>query len=252
MSEANTPFFPGRARLKLEGTVVSCLLATMAIGGVTCGADEITTLDGKRYEEVSDIKKLPDAILFSHTTTTGVHRAKVFFSSLSEELKQKYNYDPFEEGFYLARQNRPVTLGLNKAFRLSDLAAAKKRAKEEKKLIGFVMVWDSMFGPGQPMGQGGRNALAGFYTVFNKALVLVFVRHEDELDKVPEAVKKGFFGPDEGGWAPNMAVVTGDCSQFICEVPLGGENSDGLVREKIFRAKAAEIQKFVESQKAAK
>lgn len=86
-------------------------------------------------------------------------------------LKKKYNYDPFEEGLYLARQNKPIILGLNRAFRLADVEAAKKKAKQEKKLIGFIMVWDSMFGPSQPMGRGGPNDLAGFYTVFNKALV---------------------------------------------------------------------------------
>jgi len=216
---------------------------------MTCHADDITTRDGKKYENVTDVKKLPDSILFSHTTTNGVSRAKVFFSNLPDDLAQKYNYDPYEEGFYIARQNRPIIMGLNRAFRLADLEAAKKKAKAEKKPIGFIMVWDSFFGQFEPMAQGGGNDLAGFYTVFNKALVLVFVRHKSELDKVPDAVKKGFFGPDEGGWAPNMAVVTEDCSQFICEIPLGGEHSNGVIREQTFRPKIAEIKKFMEDRK---
>jgi len=65
-------------------------------------------------------------------------------------------------------------------------------------------------------------------------------------------VRKGFSGPDEGGFAPNMAVVTADCSQFVCEIPLGGNNSDGQIREQIFRQKIAVIKKFVESQGASK
>ena len=130
------------------------------------------------------------------------------------------------------------------------MEAAKKKAKAEKKPIGFIMVWDSFFGQFRPMDQGGGNDLAGFYTVFNKAMVLVFVRHESELNQVPDAVKKGFFGPDEGGWAPNMAVVTEDCSQFICEIPLGGEHSNGLIREQVFKAKIAEIKQFQEARKA--
>jgi hypothetical protein len=130
------------------------------------------------------------------------------------------------------------------------LEAAKKKAEAEKKLLGFIMVWDVMFRPARPMEAGGPNDLAGFYSVFNNALVLVFVRHEDELDKVPAAVKKGFFGPEEGGWAPNMAVVTADCSQFVCEIPLGGERSTGAVREPIFRAKIAVIKKFLENPEA--
>jgi hypothetical protein len=160
--------------------------------------------------------------------------------------------DPYEEGLHLARQNKPITLGLRNAFRLANLEAARKKAREEKKPIGFIMTWDSMFGTGEPMGQGSRDALAGFYTVFNKALVLVFVRHEDELEKVPEAVNKGFSGPEEGGWAPNMAVVTEDGSEFICEIPMGGEHSDGRIREQVFRKKIADIKKFVASRKASK
>ncbi len=226
-----------------------CLLITAGLGLITCRADDITTRDGKKYENVTEVKKLPDAILFSYTTTDGVVRARVLFSNLPDDLAQKYNYDPYEEGFYIARQNRPMILGLNLAFRLSDLEVAKKKAQAEKKPIGFIMVWDQFFGQAKPMGKGGNNALAGFYTVFNKALVLVFVRHESELNQVPDAVKKGFFGPDEGGWAPNMAVVTEDCSQFICEIPLGGEHSDGLIREQIFKAKIAEIKKFQEARK---
>jgi hypothetical protein len=32
------------------------------------------------------------------------------------------------------------------------------------------MVWDMMFRPARPMGTGGPNDLAGFYTVSSKAL----------------------------------------------------------------------------------
>jgi hypothetical protein len=221
-----------------------CLLIAAGLALVTCRADDLTALNGKKYENVTDVKKLPDGIFFSYTTTNGVSRAKVLFSNLPDDVAQKYNYDPYEEGFYIARQNRPMILGLNRAFRLADLEAAKKKAKAEKKPIGFIMVWDSFFGQFQPMDQGGGNDLAGFYTVFNKALVLVFVRHESELNQVPDAVKKGFFGPEEGGWAPNMAVVNEDCSQFICEIPLGGKGSNGMIREPIFRAKIAVVKKY--------
>jgi len=82
--------------------------------------------------------------------------------------------------------------------------------------------------------------------------VLVFVRHESELDKVPDAVKKGFFGPEEGGFAPNMAVVSPDCSQFICEIPYGGDKSNGQIREQIFRQKIPVIKKFMAAQGGAK
>jgi len=52
-----------------------------------------------------------------------------------------------------------------------------------------------MLVPARPMDRGGSDSgLAHFYDVFNDRLVLVFVRHENELDKVPAAVKKGFHG----------------------------------------------------------
>jgi hypothetical protein len=65
---------------------------------------------------------------------------------------------------------------------------------------------------------------------------------------VPDAVKQGFFGPEEGGFAPNMAVVTADCSQFVCEIPFGGDKSNGAARESIFRQKIAVIKQFVHDQ----
>jgi hypothetical protein len=250
MSKASLSFFFGAARLEGKSRLRLCVRIAVVLSLTTCRADDITTLDGKKYEGVANVKNLYDGIFFSHATASGVHQAKVAFTNLPDDLKQKYDYDPFESGLQLARQNRPVVLGLNRAFRLADLEAAKKKAKEQKKLIGFIMVWDSFFGSGQPMGRGGRNALAGFYTVFQEPLVLVFVRHESELDKVPDSVKKGFFGPEEGGWAPNMAVVTEDASRFVCEIPMGGENSDGAIREQVFRKKIAQIKKFLENQRA--
>jgi hypothetical protein len=214
----------------------------------TCLAEDITALDGKRYESVRDVKPMRDGIVFSYGPESDhPDRTRVLFRNLPGDLQKKYGYDPFEEGLYNARANNPISLSLNSAYRLSSLEAAKKKAQAENKLLGFIMVWDVMFRPARPMGTGGPDGLAGFYTVFNNALVLVFVRHEDELDKVPDAVKKGFFGPEEGGWAPNMAVVTADCSQFVCEIPLGGEHSTGAVREPIFRAKIAVIKKFLEN-----
>jgi hypothetical protein len=41
-----------------------------------------------------------------------------------------------------------------------------------------------------------------------------------------------------------MAVVTADCSHFVCEIPFGGKDSDGATREKIFRQKIAVIKNY--------
>ena len=108
------------------------------------------------------------------------------------------------------------------------------------------MVWGQFFGNTySPRLKGGQSALAHFYRAFNNSLVLVFVRHETELNLAPKAVKQGFFGPDEGGFAPNMAVVDATASQFIVEIPMGGADGDGPRRDQVFAAGAAKIDQWL-------
>jgi len=233
-------------------TKLFCAMIIAGLAGMACLAEDITTLDGKKYEDVKDVSVKPDGLFFVVSMEGSLKGMTVPWNNLPDDIKKKYHYDPFEAGLARARQNKPMRLTLNDAFRLATLDAAKKKAKAEHKMIGFIMVWDMFFQPSQPMGSGGPDDLAGFYSAFNQSLVLVFVRHEDELGKVPDAVRQGFGGPDEGGWAPNMAVVNEDCSQFICEIPLGGEHSNGQIREQIFRQKIAVIKQFIEKQQAAK
>lgn len=225
--------------------VIGCALAT-------CLAEDITTLDGQKYENVKDVALKHNGLFFVYGSEDSLHGVTVPFNNLSDDTREKYHYDPYDLGFYLARQNVPVYLNKSLAFSLDNLEAARKKAKAEKKLIGFIMEWDSMLVPAPPMGRGSDCGLAHFYDVFHDGLVLVFVRHESELDKVPAAVKQGFFGPEEGGFAPNMAVVTADCSQFVCEIPYGGDKSNGAIREPIFRQKIAVIKKFIKDAAAAK
>jgi hypothetical protein len=220
------------------------IVVTICFALANCFADDITTLDGQKYEGVTDIIAKPDGIIFSLNPKNGIGMIKVPFSNLPDDLKKKYNYDPFEEGLFIARNNKPVNLKKEMAFSLADLEAAKKKAANEHKMIGFIMVKDEFFAPGSPTEQGSINGLAHFYLTFHNGLVLVFVRHENELDKVPASVKKGFAGPEEGGFAPNMAMTTADCSQFICEIPYGGAQSNGQIREQIFRQKIVEIKKY--------
>ena len=233
-------------------TKLSCAILITCLAGMNCPAKDITTLDGKKYEDVKDVSVKPDGLFFVVTAEGSLKGVKVPFSNLPDDIKKKYHYDPYESGLAVARQNHAVILKKDLAFSLANLEAAKKKAKAEHKLIGFIMEWDSMLVPAYPMGQGSDCGLAHFYDVFHDNLVLVFVRHETELGNVPDAVKKGFNGPEEGGFAPNMAVVTADCSQFVCEIPYGGNNSNGQIREQIFRQKIAVIKKFVADQDAAK
>lgn len=139
-----------------------------------------------------------------------------------------------------------MTLRYNAAFSLSQLEAAKAKARAERKPLGFIMVWDSLFGErADTRLQGGTHGLAHFYRAFNENVVLVFVRHENELGSVPNAVKEGFNGPDEGGFAPNMAVVDATASEFIVEIPYGGADSNGEKRDKVFAAGAAKIDQWL-------
>jgi hypothetical protein len=231
-----------------------CFTLILALCGMlaVCRADDITTLDGHKYENVKDVALRHTGLYFVYGTGDSMHGVTVPFNQLSDDTKQKYHYDPFEMGLAYARKNIEISLNKNLAFSLADLEAAKKKAKAEKKMIGFIMEWDTMLVPARPLERGSDSGLAHFYDVFNDGLVLVFVRHETELNNVPDAVKQGFTGPEEGGFAPNMAVVTADCLQFICEVPYGGDKSNGAIREKIFRTKIADMKEFVEEQAAPK
>lgn len=229
-----------RLKFVLGFLAVTCF----AIG--RAAADDITTLDGQKYENVRDVSLKPNGLFFVTEVDGNLKGVTVPYSKLPDDVKEKYHYDPFEKALAYARQDPLILLSTNLAYSLGTLDAAKARAKAEKKLLGFVMVWDVMFGKARPMGWGANDELAHFYMVFHDNLVLVFVHHETELNKVPDAVKQGFFGPEEGGWAPNMAVVTADCSQFVCEIPLGGgKDSTGATREPVFRQKIEVIKKFL-------
>ena len=224
------------------------LSISLVCAGLAASAADITTLDGQKYQEVRNVTLKPTGLFFIIGSGMDAKGITVPYTNLPNEIKEQYHYDPFALGLAHARQNQTVNLNKNMAFSMTTLEAAKKKAKAENKLMGFIMVWDSFFVPAQPMRKGGPDGLAHFYDVFHDALVLVFVRHESELGSVPDAVKTGFNGPDEGGFAPNMAVVTADCSQFVCEIPYGGKDSNGAIREQIFRQKIAVIKAFLKKQ----
>jgi hypothetical protein len=224
------------------------LMAVILGLAMVARGEDITTLDGKTYSDVQDVALKQNGLFFVYGSGTDMHGLTVPYDNLPAEIKEKYHYDPFEMGLAYARYNGEIALSKNMAFTLGQLELAKKKAKAEKKLIGFIMVWDQFYVPARPLEQGSDSGLAHFYDVFHNGLVLVFVRHESELGDVPDAVKQGFNGPEEGGYAPNMAVVTADCSKYVCEIPYGGDKSNGGVREQIFREKIAVIKKFEKEQ----
>ena len=220
----------------LLSLMLLCLAASRSM------ADDLTTLDGQKYPGIRDVSPKPTGLFFVTGDGDSMKGVTVAYTNLSQATKDQYHCDPYELAMAFARQNQVVYLNKNLAFSLDNLEAAKKKARDEKKLLGFVLEWDAMMTPARPVGKYSNNALAHFYDVFHDNMVLVFVRHEDELGKVPAAVSQGFGGPDEGGYAPSMAVVTADCSHYICEIPYSKKDFAG--REQIFRQKIAVIKQF--------
>ena len=133
-----------------------------------------------------------------------------------------------------------LVMGKDDAFDLDHLDQATAKARAERKPMGFILVWNQYFGVRtNTRGRTGSAALAHFYRAFKDPLVLVFVHHETDLPRVPEGVTRGYSSPDEGGYAPNMAVVDASGRELIVEVPMGGPQATGEVRDGIF-ARAAE------------
>gem|GEM_PF-1663312 len=220
---------------------LACGLLFVA-GLSTTWAEDFVTTDGRTFPKAEIVRVTQDGIVIS---TGGNFTTLLKFSELPEETQIKYRYDDFEVMLQKAENyNGQVTNHLTDAFTLSQLEEAKKKAAAEHKLLGFVMVWGQYFGTATSLlDQGGDAATAHFYYVFKDDLVLVYVRHETELGKVPDAVKKGFFGPDEGGFAPNMAVTDSTATTFICEIPFAGKNREG--RTKLFRVGIEKIRLYL-------
>lgn len=192
----------------------------------------------------------PDQVA-AYNNRHGIHPAAPKAAAPSDlpvaaDAKKKgpmYITNHFPPGLEATKKGIPRVMQITDAFRLDELPQAIAKAQSEHKAIGFVMVWGTMFA-----GKSYSSRLAGsgpglvhFYEAFKDSMVLVFVRHETELDKVPEAVKQGFNGPDEGGFAPNMAVTDATAKEFIVEIPLGGAKATGEQRDAIFKAGADKI-----------
>jgi hypothetical protein len=215
----------------------------LALGAISfVAAEDLKTLDGKEFTGITNVTVQPDCLKFM--TPTGPQA--IDFLKLSEETRAHYHYDPLLGGIARGMKNKTAALKKTDAFSLATLNDAVAKATAEKKCLGFMMMWDKFYGtPVAPMTAGSTPGALHFYNSFKDSLVLVFVAHESELDKVPESVKKGFAGPDEGGWAPNLCVVSSDLKDYIVEIPLGGPDADGKARQKIFSEKIAAVQAYL-------
>jgi hypothetical protein len=152
--------------------------------------------------------------------------------------------DHFSAPIQAAMNGPEMSIEPNNAYSLSQLAQAKQEAQLERKPLGFIMVWAPFFNQNAgPRDNGSVSAMVHFYEVFHQNLVLVFVRHESELPFVPPAVKQGYGGPDEGGYAPNMAVTDASATEFVVEVPF--KNLDGSGRDQLFAAGGKKIDQWL-------
>lgn len=223
--------------MKIEHILTIALCISSALR-----ADDIRTLDGAEFKDVKNLSIQPDCLKFY--TEDGPKT--VDFLALDDQTRQKYSYDPLLAGIARGMTSRPGSLKKSDGFSLNSVEQIIEKAKAENKLVGFMMMWDQFYNkPASPMGKGSESGALHFFNSFKDSMLIVFVAHENELDKVPDSVKKGFFGPDEGGFAPNMCVVSSDLKDFIVEIPLGGANSDGKVRQGVFDAKMAAIKQYL-------
>jgi len=139
-----------------------------------------------------------------------------------------------------------MSMRLSDGFAMADLEKAKAKAQADKKPLGFIVVWGQFFNtPSNSRDGGSTAALVHFYKAFHENLVLVFVRHETELGLVPPAAEKGISGPDQGGYAPNMAVTDATATEFIVEIPC--RNKDGPARDLIYAAGAKKINDWLDT-----
>jgi len=233
--------------MALTPSIRSLVLGMLLLG--LCGmraqgsaAEDVYCLDGTIISNVISVKARIDTL--SVTTAAGV--VGVPFTNLPTAVRIKYGYDAFEAGYVHAHRARPVINRLSDCFSMAHLDQAKAKAQRDGKCLGFILVWGQYFGSQVfPQGQGGDCATAQFVACFKDSLVLVFVRHETEIGHVPAAVHDGYSGPDEGGFAPSMAVTDPACSTYICEVPMGGSDSDGAKRLTVFRNRIDRIKAWL-------
>src|SRR5215469_6577526 len=91
-------------------------------------ADEITTLDGQKYENVKDVMLKKNGLFFVSGTGSSMKGVTEPYNNLPDDIKDKYHYDPFEPGLAQARQNQLIVISTNMAFSLGTLEAARAKA----------------------------------------------------------------------------------------------------------------------------
>lgn len=76
-------------------TMLLAVLLSCATAGAVSFPSQITTRDGRVYNETSKLRVDPDGILVSYQPESrGFGLAKLKFADLPDDLQKQYNYDP--------------------------------------------------------------------------------------------------------------------------------------------------------------
>lgn len=156
--------------------------------------------------------------------------------------------NPFPAGLEAAKKAAPRVMQLADAYPLGELQKASDRALSERKPLGFILVRGSLFGTTDafsPRFATSGPALVHYYEAFKDSMILVFVRHEMEMKKVPAAVAAGLAGADQGGFEPRMVVTDATANEMITMIPMGGLKATGLQRDAIFEAGASKVYQWL-------
>ena len=105
-------------------------LIAIAAGLLTSHAEDIRTLDGKEYKNVTITRAEPDGLVVR--ASYGI--IKIFFTELSPDLREKYHYDPQAAAKYRQQLDadqtaREQTIAATQQKRAQELAAAEDKAK---------------------------------------------------------------------------------------------------------------------------
>jgi hypothetical protein len=185
----------------------------------------LTTLDGRVFTDLAGMTVKPDGVTLM--SATGITRLP--FTVLTPDIRQHYQYNPIE-GAIAAVKAKPRTITAKSAFSLKQLDAAKAAATASGRPLGFIVTWDHILNkPANPQEANGSSDehLAHYVAVYDGLLTLVFVRHEDELNKLPPGAAAGIGGPEAGNWSPKLAITTPDAQQLIVMVPYGNATPQG-------------------------
>jgi hypothetical protein len=80
---------------KISLAILVVLSASIAL------ADDLKTIEGKEYKNVTVKRVEPDGLVLS--SKSGI--AKVYFTELPKDVQQRFNYDPEKAAAYSAEQN---------------------------------------------------------------------------------------------------------------------------------------------------